>query len=99
MELTELTVRSPLRLTFLPHPCQILLTGASGFLAIHVAQALLADGFEVIGTVRSSDKVSPLCLAFSPTRTRPLPSIHPCPSALTIPPFRRHSALILLSPR
>jgi len=34
----------------------ILVTGASGYLAVHVIEAFLNDGFGVRGTVRSSAK-------------------------------------------
>lgn len=54
--------RTRTRTATLTHPrilpsAQFLLTGASGFVAIHIAQALLADGYQVVGTVRSPDKV------------------------------------------
>ncbi|KAL7416415.1 putative dihydrokaempferol 4-reductase [Mrakia frigida] len=35
---------------------KVLLTGASGFLAIHVAEALFDQGFKIVGTVRSNEK-------------------------------------------
>lgn len=34
----------------------VLLTGASGFIALHVLDVLLSKGYKVIGTVRSTDK-------------------------------------------
>ncbi|KAF8304367.1 NAD-binding protein [Clavulina sp. PMI_390] len=43
-------------MTFVKAPAKILVTGASGFLATHCAAQLLADGYEVVGTVRSQSK-------------------------------------------
>ena len=34
------------------------MTGASGFIAVHVVELLLKEGFKVVGTVRSEGKVS-----------------------------------------
>jgi len=37
---------------------QVLLTGASGYIAVHVTESLFEQGFKVVGTVRSNEKVS-----------------------------------------
>ena len=39
---------------------KVLLTGASGFIALHVLDQLLAAGYEVVGTVRSEEKAEPI---------------------------------------
>jgi len=38
------------------HPQKVLVTGASGFIAVWITKALLENGFTVLGTVRSSSK-------------------------------------------
>lgn len=39
-----------------PKGSKILVTGASGFIAVHVVDELLREGYSVVGTVRSSEK-------------------------------------------
>ncbi|QEU60773.1 hypothetical protein KDRO_D04680 [Kluyveromyces lactis] len=39
---------------------KVLLTGASGFIALHVLDQLLTAGYEVVGTVRSEEKAEPI---------------------------------------
>ncbi|CDO93760.1 unnamed protein product [Kluyveromyces dobzhanskii CBS 2104] len=39
---------------------KVLLTGSSGFIALHVLDQLLAAGYEVVGTVRSDEKAEPI---------------------------------------
>ncbi|KAG8892712.1 methylglyoxal reductase (NADPH-dependent) gre2, partial [Tulasnella sp. 403] len=34
----------------------VLVTGANGFLAVHITQILLDKGYDVVGTVRSESK-------------------------------------------
>ncbi|CCH44436.1 putative oxidoreductase [Wickerhamomyces ciferrii] len=43
---------------------QVLVTGASGYIALHVLDALLAKGYHVIGTVRSQDKADKITKQF-----------------------------------
>ena len=45
---------------------KVLVTGANGFLAIHVAKAFLEHGYSVRGTVRSEEKGVHLHKLFSP---------------------------------
>lgn len=37
-------------------PSTVLVTGASGFIAVHTIQSILDKGFHVVGTVRSASK-------------------------------------------
>lgn len=39
-----------------PAGSKVLVTGASGYIAVHVVHQALKDGYHVVGTVRSSDK-------------------------------------------
>ncbi|KAF4121561.1 reductase [Geosmithia morbida] len=41
-------------------PSRVLVTGANGFIAQHCVARLLAEGYSVTGTVRSSSKVTPV---------------------------------------
>ncbi|SCU79944.1 LAMI_0B00232g1_1 [Lachancea mirantina] len=43
---------------------QVLVTGASGFIALHVLDVLLSEGYDVIGTVRSKDKADRIGKSF-----------------------------------
>lgn len=43
---------------------KVLVTGASGFLALHIVGQLLAEGYQVIGTVRSQSKADHLSNQF-----------------------------------
>ncbi|KAF8314102.1 D-lactaldehyde dehydrogenase [Clavulina sp. PMI_390] len=43
-------------MSFVEAPAKILVTGASGFLGSHCAAQLIADGYQVVGTVRSQAK-------------------------------------------
>lgn len=46
------------------HGDKVLVTGANGFLAVHVIEILLKRGYAVRGTVRSSDKEAHLYKLF-----------------------------------
>lgn len=39
---------------------KVLLTGSSGFIALHILDQLLSAGYEVVGTVRSESKAEPI---------------------------------------
>lgn len=39
---------------------KVLLTGSSGYIALHVLDQLLSAGYEVVGTVRSEEKAEPI---------------------------------------
>lgn len=43
---------------------KVLVTGASGFLALHIIGQLLSEGYSVIGTVRSQSKIEKLMSQF-----------------------------------
>ena len=47
-------------------PAKALVTGANGYVAAWVVQALLEEGYSVIGTVRSASKGEHLKKLFSP---------------------------------
>ena len=46
----------------MPH---VLLTGGSGFIALHVLDALLSRGYSVVTTVRSQEKAEKIRTSFS----------------------------------
>jgi len=39
-------------------PTKVLLTGANGFIAVHILEVLLSRGYDVVGTVRSQSKTA-----------------------------------------
>ncbi|SCU80129.1 LAMI_0B00914g1_1 [Lachancea mirantina] len=43
---------------------KVLVSGASGFIALHLLDALLSEGYHVIGTVRSQDKADRISKSF-----------------------------------
>lgn len=63
--MSTLVNRNLTNMPVVPQGSKILVTGASGFIAVHVVHEALKAGFEVVGTVRSDDKGDYLTELFS----------------------------------
>ncbi len=65
-------------------PSRVLVTGANGFIAAHCVAHLLSSGFEVVGTVRTTEKAKQVLISHS---NNPLLSVKVVPDITALDAF------------